>query len=102
MTGDLQVGDVFRGDYNHGDLTVEGQTTATVFVATDEYHFEYERKRIAARYALIDGEKLDRTEEPYDFRVVEGIFVDDVTENRCQDRITSWSRWSAAMPSSKR
>jgi tetratricopeptide (TPR) repeat protein len=36
--GNLEVEGLFWGDYNHGTMTVEGQTSAQFWLATDEYH----------------------------------------------------------------
>jgi hypothetical protein len=38
VTGNLQVSELFWGDYNHGDLTVAGNVAALLFMDTEEYH----------------------------------------------------------------
>ncbi|MBE9917907.1 hypothetical protein G8C92_28305 [Paenibacillus donghaensis] len=38
VTGNLQVSELFWGDYNHGDLTVAGNASALLFMDTEEYH----------------------------------------------------------------
>lgn len=38
VTGNLQVAELFWGDYNHGDLTVAGNAAALLFMDTEEYH----------------------------------------------------------------
>lgn len=42
VTGALTVEEVFWGDYNHGDLHVRGEASATVFVETDDYSVKIE------------------------------------------------------------
>ena len=36
--GNLDVTELFWGDYSHGDLTVKGDAKVTLFIDTDEYH----------------------------------------------------------------
>ncbi|NML21904.1 hypothetical protein HHL16_13525 [Pseudoflavitalea sp. G-6-1-2] len=38
----LQVAELFFGEYNHGELKVNGSITARVFISKD-YHFDYKR-----------------------------------------------------------
>ncbi len=38
VTGNMQVTELFWGDYNHGALTVKGNAAACVFADTEEYH----------------------------------------------------------------
>jgi len=54
---DLTVKNLFWGDYNHGSLMVDGQTSALVFMATEEYHYDYEKKKITAEYFLCDEDE---------------------------------------------
>ena len=42
VTGDLTVEEVFWGDYNHGDLHVCGEASATAFVETEDYSVKIE------------------------------------------------------------
>ena len=38
VAGNMNVSELFWGDYNHGDLTVKGDVAALVFADTEQYH----------------------------------------------------------------
>jgi hypothetical protein len=40
IRGNLHVGQLFWGDYNHGDLSVKGDVHCKVFIDTEQYHVE--------------------------------------------------------------
>ena len=42
VCGKLGVDGLFWGDYNHGSITIEGQASAQVWLATDEYHCHFQ------------------------------------------------------------
>ncbi|MCE7040139.1 hypothetical protein [Dyadobacter sp. CY312] len=93
ITGDLKVTDCFWGHYNHGDLIVEGQTDARVFVATEEYHYDYNKERTRAQHFLCDDDDEDGT---FDRSVVESIFVPELLEDESEvepDDVFSWASW---------
>jgi hypothetical protein len=61
ITGDLSVQECFWGDYNHGDLIVKGDMKTRVFVATEGYHYDYKRERIAADFFFVMKRKKMRS-----------------------------------------
>ena len=90
----LTVNECFWGEYNHGDLIVKGQTHAKVFVATNQYHYEYERERIVAKHFLLDEDGTE-DEVDYDENTIKAIFVPEViiTEEDFDDEIFSWENF---------
>jgi hypothetical protein len=93
ITGDLTVMDCFWGHYNHGDLVVEGQTYARVFVATEEYHYDYEKERTRALHFLCDYDEEDGI---FDRSIPESIFVPELVEDEREvepDDVFSWNSW---------
>ncbi len=87
----LTVNNCFWGEYSHGDLVVNGQTNAKVFVATNSYHYEYDRTRIEAEHFLLDYEN-DENGIEYDEYIVKSIFIPEVviTEDEFDDEVFSW------------
>lgn len=65
ITGNLQISELFWGDYNHGSLKANGNIALHTFIATD-YHFDADRfrnkDRVAVRHWLWDEQDvLDNT-----------------------------------------
>lgn len=88
VTGNLTVNECFWGHYNHGELRVLGNTTAKLFVTTEEYHYEYEKTRIKAAFFL------DDEDEEYSRETIQPIFIKEVLENEEQEEeVYSWSDW---------
>lgn len=93
ITGDLSVRECFWGDYNHGDLIVKGDMKTRVFVATEGYHYDYKRERIAADFFLCDEEEEDAV---FDRRFPEAIFPEEIlyTEDEVDEEdLFTWHAW---------
>ncbi len=52
VTGNLDVGELFWGDYNHGELIVAGNATAPMVVTTNQYDLTVRGERAFARWIL--------------------------------------------------
>ncbi|MGJ1419406.1 hypothetical protein ACR79T_07255 [Sphingobacterium spiritivorum] len=93
VSGNLNIKDCFWGHYNHGDLLVNGNTCARVFVATEEYHYDYNKLRISADFFLCDH---DREDDVFDPSVPYAIFEKAMlyTENDVEtDDLFTWKDW---------
>ena len=90
----LTINECFWGEYNHGGLVVKAETEAKVFVATNEYHYEYECKNIVAEHFLLDeNENTDEIE--FDENIIKSIFVPEViiTEDEIDEMVFSWENF---------
>ncbi|WP_309609362.1 WGR domain-containing protein, partial [Flavobacterium sp.] len=94
ITRNLTINECFWGEYNHGDLTVKGQTDAKVFVATNEYHYDYDQKSINAEHFLLDEDE-NEDEIEYNENIIKSIFVPEViiTEEEFDDEVFSWENF---------
>lgn len=91
IIGNLTVRECFWGNYNHGDLIVQGETKAKVFVATEGYHYDYKKERINADFFLGDED-----EEDFDRTLPAGLFSEEIlyTENEVdEDDFFTWNAW---------
>ncbi|NEN81862.1 hypothetical protein [Paenibacillus elgii] len=75
VTGNLEVTELFWGEYNHGDLTVAGNASASLFMDTEEYHVSVRGEqqfslRISNWDELGDWNDLDED-------LLKGVFVQD-------------------------
>jgi hypothetical protein len=75
VTGNMHVEEILWGDYNHGDLIVGGETSAALFIATEQYGFDLRGGRGFRRqlidegpgggdWDLMDSETLSKVIEP--------------------------------------
>ncbi len=55
VSGNVSIEDILWGDYNHGDLIVCGTTSAGLFVATNQYHFDLRGERRFGRQLIEEG-----------------------------------------------
>ncbi|TDW96580.1 hypothetical protein [Dinghuibacter silviterrae] len=96
VCGDLTVTGLFWGDYNHGNLQVEGLMTFHVFISTD-YSFDVKRfetkNRVQVAHFL-----WDEGEDEYDRERLNTIFQPDclIGENELEDWASSWKDWIAS------
>ncbi|MEC5142657.1 hypothetical protein UNH65_03240 [Chitinophaga sp. 180180018-2] len=103
VAGNLLVHGLFWGDYNHGDLKVRGHITIKVFLATDQYHFDYQRffnkERTDIPFLIVDEEYDD-----YPREVLASIFDDACLLNEAETdgEIYSFKDWLSTMEISKR
>ncbi|MFC3561404.1 hypothetical protein [Pedobacter jamesrossensis] len=87
----LTVNECFWGHYNHGELIVHGELKTKVFIATEEYHYQYE-KEIVAEYFI----KEDNEEDNYEPTLPKAIFVPELIEEIDEiDRadVFSFAQW---------
>lgn len=94
ISKNLTINECFWGEYNHGDLVVKGETKAKVFIATNEYHYEYERTRIKAEHFLLDFDN-DENGLEYDENIIKSIFTPEIiiTEEEFDDEVFSWENF---------
>lgn len=93
VAGNLKVDELYWGDYNHGELVVEGNIDMKVFIATD-YSYDYQRfeakDRTNIRYHLCDEKDSNEIKE-------EGEFIKKLVEKQCinmpEDEIYGWGDW---------
>lgn len=94
VDGDLEVKDLFWGDYNHGHLTVNGKITSRVFLNTD-YGFDHERFKkgdnIAIEHLLTDEQEDLYIEGDYLKALFNEKFIFNPEE--IDDDIYSWKQW---------
>ncbi|MBP2615513.1 hypothetical protein [Chryseobacterium jejuense] len=91
ITGNLTVRECFWGNYNHGDLIVQGETKAKVFVATEGYHYDYKKERITADFFLCDEE-----EEDFDCTLPAGLFSEGMLHAEDEldtEDLFTWNDW---------
>lgn len=93
VAGNLKVEELYWGDYNHGELNVQGEINIKVFLATD-YSYDYERfqtqDRVNVRYHLCDEKDDSEVKE-------EGELIQKLFEKKCiyteADEIYGWGSW---------
>lgn len=90
----LIVNECFWGNYNHGVLSVNGKTTATIFLATDEYRYEETKRNQTVNHYFTD---FDEENKDYEFPLekLEVVFLPEllIAEDDLEDEITSWNSW---------
>lgn len=84
VTGALTVDEVFWGDYNHGDLHVRGDASATAFVETEDYSVKIEGQthfiHHLDQYGSEAGDLASATGSPYqglNEQLVRKLFVSE-------------------------
>jgi hypothetical protein len=93
ITGNLTIAECFWGNYNHGMLKVTGAINAQIFMATDEYAYDFEKENLKANYFLCDDME-ERDEEEYSQMKAYSIFVDEIHwDETDDDDPTGWSDW---------
>ncbi|MDN3693037.1 hypothetical protein QWZ06_12450 [Chryseobacterium tructae] len=93
ITGNLTVDDCFWGNYNHGDLIVKGNTKTKVFIATEGYHYDFKKERMAAEFFLCDEEEEDGI---FDRTFPAAIFPEEIlyTEDEVEEEdLFTWNAW---------
>lgn len=93
VAGNLKVEELYWGDYNHGELVVQGEININVFIATD-YSYDYERfqtqDRVKINYYLCDEKDDSDAKE-------EGELIKKLFDKKCiyteSDEIYSWGNW---------
>ena len=103
VCGDLLVHDLYWGDYNHGELQAEGHVAARVFMATDEYHFDWKRflRKENVDIALLandDDANGDISREVMESAFEEACLVDEAEA----DEIYSFKDWLDAAEINRR
>lgn len=94
ITGNLLVNECFWGNYNHGELIVQGDTHARVFVATDEYHYDYEKQKTTADFFLCDFDS--EADEDLEREIPAAIFVDAMLQKEDEvdpEELFTWAGW---------
>jgi len=89
ITGDLNVKQCFWGNYNHGDLVVNGIIKSRVFVATEQYH--YEKEKLAVEIFLCDEE-----EDDFQRKFPAAIFSEDILYEEDEvdiEDVFTWNDW---------
>ncbi|PUA37838.1 hypothetical protein C8Z91_17870 [Paenibacillus elgii] len=61
ICGNLEVKELFWGDYNHGMLSVRGNVTAPLFVETDEYYVGIKGERHFKKH-WVDADEFDEND----------------------------------------
>lgn len=91
---DLNVSEVFWGDYNHGDLVVEGTIHSHLFINTDygvdDYRFSM-KDRIDIDFLLNHDLERDVAEPTVLFHLIKPEFL--YTREDIDDTIYSWDNW---------
>ncbi|AZA76679.1 hypothetical protein EG347_03670 [Chryseobacterium sp. G0186] len=93
IAGNMNVKGCFWGHYNHGDLVVKGKTSARVFTATEGYHYDYKKTRIAADFFLCDEDDEDGI---FDRTFPKAIFSEEIlyTEEDIDiEDLFTWNDW---------
>ncbi len=95
ITGNLSVDGLYWGDYNHGELIVEGIIQAKAFINTD-YGVDYQRFRAQERMTIghflwdeMDNDYEDRTRIAA-FLKPEFLIQEDAL---LEDELYSWKEW---------
>ncbi|PUZ22504.1 SMI1 / KNR4 family (SUKH-1) [Chitinophaga costaii] len=94
VTGNLTVQDLFWGDYNHGQLNVDGFISAKVFMASD-YHFNYERfynnDNVQVGLLLNDHDVIG----DYSRELMQTAFLEEclLQEDEVEEDIYSYKNW---------
>lgn len=97
----LQVKELFWGDYNHGDLTVKGKIKVNYFLQTDEYHIpetisdEGQEEDIQINHLFLDSML---TENPMEF--LDQFFVDEIIRD-AEEEEEDWYTWLQFLDRSK-
>ncbi len=97
----LNVSELFWGDYNHGDLTLKGKIKVNYFLQTDEYHIpdtisdEGQAGDIQINHLFLDSML---TENPMGF--LNQFFVDEIIRDAEEDE-EEWYTWSQFLDRSK-
>lgn len=97
----LQVNELFWGDYNHGDLTVKGKIKVNYFLQTDEYHYpdsisdEGQNGDVLINHLFLDSML---TENPMEF--LDQFFVDEIIRDAEEDE-EDWYTWLQFLDRSK-
>ncbi|MGJ1432078.1 hypothetical protein ACR79M_09515 [Sphingobacterium spiritivorum] len=93
VSGNLNIKDCFWGHYNHGDLIVKGYTSARVFAATEEYHYDYNKVRIKADFFLCDHDCEDDVFDPaIPYAIFEKAMLYTENDVEIEDLFT-WKDW---------
>ncbi len=80
VMGELRATDLFWGDYNHGDLMVNGRMDVRLLMATEEYHLPNLSDREGDRIgALLEEQDTDELEEDL-ADVAARYFVDELVD----------------------
>lgn len=95
VTGNLIVHDLFWGDYNHGDLVVNGHVAARMFMATDEYHFDWKRFYQKENVAIDLLGNDDEANGDFSRETMEAAFEDAclLSEEEVDEEIYSFKYW---------
>lgn len=84
VSGNLEVKELFWGEYNHGDLTVEGTIKSHFFLCTNEYHYpdNIDQKNIDVLF-------LDESDDEYSLELLQNYFDEKFTNDN-EDEPYSW------------
>ena len=100
VTGNVHVDGLFWGDYNHGDLTVEGDVHAALFIDTDQYHVNVAGRLDAVRHLSQWDEQRQwqdlETHDPSAF--MEPDCLDDADDGLALDREAILARVRSKRP----
>lgn len=88
----IDVDQVFWGDYNHGELFAQGLLKTKVFVATDEYAYDDENLRLQADYIFSDIEE-ERETEIFDFYKISSVFKEAFIVHPKADDQFGWANF---------
>lgn len=100
VTGHLHVDGLFWGDYNHGDLSVEGDVHAALLIDTEEYHLNVQGRLDAIRHLSQWDEQSQwqdlETHDPWAF--MEAGCLEETDDGLALDRAAILERVRANRP----